>query len=309
MNRHLTVFALACSLVACGLAAAQNVHHEDAAGDRIAAADAAYQSKDWAKAESLYDQLVQAQPENPRYQYRLGVCRQGLGKHQAAIDAFQKSQSLGVPPQIVLYNLAVVYASMGQTGQALEQLASAVKAGYSQPDQLSSDPDLQPIHQDSRFSALVEQSKRNQKPCAYSTESRQFDFWVGDWDVVVTSAGSPAGRSHIERAIGDCVIWENWSGNSGHFGKSYNVYNANLKRWEQFWVDDTGGMIHFYGGLKDGVMDFYTDDIPQPDGTTWKRHLQFFNLGPDTVRQFSQGSKDSGKTWSVEYDLTYNRTK
>jgi hypothetical protein len=95
----------------------------------------------------------------------------------------------------------------------------------------------------------------------------------------------------------------------GHAGKSYNTFNPNLKRWEQFWVDNGAGMIHFYGGLKGNVMDFYTDDIPQPDGTNLKRHLQFFNLGQNQVRQFSQGSKDGGKTWSVEYDLTYNRTK
>ena len=50
-------------------------------------------------------------------------------------------------------------------------------------------------------------------------------------------------------------------GESDYAGKSYNVYNPDLKRWEQFWVDNVGGMIHFYGGLKDGVMDFYTDEI------------------------------------------------
>jgi hypothetical protein len=57
------------------------------------------------------------------------------------------------------------------------------------------------------------------------------------------------------------------------------------------------------------VMDFYTDEIPQSDGTRLKRHLQFFKVGADKVRQFSQGSTDDGKTWTVEYDLTYNRKK
>jgi len=92
-------------------------------------------------------------------------------------------------------------------------------------------------------------------------------------------------------------------------GKSYNIYNPDLKRWEQFWVDNQGGMIHFFGALNNGVMDFYTDEIPQSDGTKLKRHLQFFNEGADKVRQFSQGSTDGGKTWNVEYDFTYNRKK
>lgn len=74
-------------------------------------------------------------------------------------------------------------------------------------------------------------------------------------------------------------------------------------------MDNQGGMIHFFGGLKDGTMDFYTDDVPQPDGTNLRRHLQFFNQGPDKVRQLSQGSTDGGKTWNVEYDFTYVRAK
>ncbi len=279
--------------------------------DLSVAANAAYQAKDWSKAQSLYLQLTQSQPDNGRMWYRLGVCYQSLGNHEKALNAYQTAQAKGVPVGIVGYNLAAVFATMGQTDKALDELGDAIKQGYNQPDQMSSDPNLQSLHADPRFAALVEQAKHNQAPCDYTAENRQFDFWVGDWDVVSTQGSTPAGLSHIERTIGNCVIWENWIsiGNPGYTGKSYNIYNANFKRWEQFWVDSQGGMIHFYGNLNNGVMDFYTDEIPQPDGTKLKRHLQFFNLGPDKVRQFSQGSTDGGKTWNVEYDLTYNRKK
>ena len=280
------------------------------------AADAAYQAKDWAKAQRLYAQIVQNQPDNGRSFYRLGVCYQGLGQHQKALDAFQTAKAKGAPAAFVLYNIAAVYASMGETDKAFDQLAAAVKQGYKQPDQMSTDPDLQSIRGNARFMVLIEQAKHNQAPCDYKAEDRQFDFWVGDWEVVPTQGGGPAGISHIERTIGDCVIWENWTslGNAGYIGKSYNIYNADFKRWEQFWVDNQGGMIHFYGNLTGDIMDLYTDEIPQGDGTSLKRHLQFFNLGPDMhrpdkVRQFSQGSTDGGKTWNVEYDLTYNRKK
>jgi hypothetical protein len=96
---------------------------------------------------------------------------------------------------------------------------------------------------------------------------------------------------------------------SPYAGKSYNMYNTSLKRWEQFWVDNSAGMMFFYGNLKAGVMDFWTDNIPQPDGTSLKRHLQFFNISPDIVRQFSQKSTDDGKTWTLDYDFTYHRHK
>jgi tetratricopeptide (TPR) repeat protein len=306
MHRTRNASWIVCLLLAASLLLAQS----PAAQLDTAAADAAYQAKDWAKAGQLYEQLSQAPSAAPRIWFRLGVCRQQTGQHQAALAAFQKAQALGVPARIVGYNLAVVYASMGQTDNAMEQLGEAVKQGFSQPEQMNSDPDLQSLRSDTRFGALLEQARRNQTPCAYSPERRQFDFWVGDWDVVATRSGDPAGTSHIERTLGDCVIWENWSSlGSSYSGKSYNTYDANLKRWEQFWVDNVGGMVHFYGGLKEGIMDFYTDDVPQPDGTKLRRHLQFFNLGADKVRQFSQKSSDGGKTWTVEYDLTYSRKK
>jgi hypothetical protein len=195
--------------------------------------------------------------------------------------------------------------------KALEYLDRSVKNGFSQLSQLNSDPELAALRSDPRYAKVVHLVEVNVKPCAYTPENRQFDFWIGEWDVVTSDGIQPAGTSKIELILGDCVIQENWTsaGNVGYSGKSYNVYNSSLKRWEQFWADNAAGMIHFYGELKDHVMDYWTDEMPQPNGTKLKRHLQFIPLGPDKVRQFSQKSTDGGKTWTVEYDFTYNRKK
>jgi len=272
------------------------------------AADRAYQNKSWNEAERLYQQLAQSDPAVGRYWYRLGVSQHNAGHNEQALATFESAKSKGFPSLFVDYGMAEVYASLGRRDNALGALREAVKKGFSQPDQLTSDPDFESLRTDSGFAPLVEQARRNQTPCEYSAENRQFDFWIGDWNVVPSNGGLAQGSSHIAKELGGCTIWENWTSlGIGYTGKSYNVYNSNLKRWEQFWVDNAGGMIHFYGGLKDGVMDYWTDDIPQPDGTKLRRHLQFFNQGPDKVRQFSQGSTDGGKTWHVEYDLTYLR--
>jgi hypothetical protein len=139
-------------------------------------------------------------------------------------------------------------------------------------------------------------------------EFKQFDFWLGDWDVASAADGVHRGSSHISKEMGGCVVWENWtSAGSPYFGKSYNTWNPNLKRWEQYWVDTSAGVMFFHGELKNKVMDYWTDDVPQVGGRTLLRHLQFFNLGPDKVRQFSQGSSDGGNTWHTEYDFIYTR--
>ena len=278
--------------------------------DADSQAEAAYQQKNWPEAARLYSILTQKEPDKGLYFYRLGVAEQSQGQYEAALGAFNQAKAKGAPAPTVDYNLACVYARMNRHEEAITQLQEAMAKGFSQPDQLATDPDLESLRSDAKFPELVKQAKHNQQPCEYDAESRQFDFWIGDWHVSRTSGGPQVGASHIEKAIGGCVIWENWTSlGTNYFGKSYNTFNQNLKRWEQFWVDNQGGMIHFFGGLKDGTMDFYTDDVPQPDGSKLRRHLQFFNLGPDKVRQFSQGSTDGGKTWNVEYDFTYVRAK
>jgi tetratricopeptide (TPR) repeat protein len=271
-------------------------------------ANTAYEAKDWEKAAKLYEELskeMTAPP--PRVWLRLGAAMRSLGKYEEALAAFEKANQSGAGP-FGEYGKASVYVVLNQPEKAFASLDKAVQQGYADPETLSSEPNLMALRNDPRFAKLVEQAKKNQRPCAYTPENRQFDFWLGEWNVTTTQGAIPSGNSKIELILEDCVVQENWKSlNNPYAGKSYNIYNTALKRWEQYWVDNVGGNIFFYGGLKDGVMDYWTDDLPQPDGTKLKRHLQFFKLGPDTVRQFSQGSSDSGRTWQVEYDFTYTR--
>jgi len=270
-------------------------------------ANAAYEAKNWERAAKLYEELSKEMTTPPpRVWLRLGAAMRSLGRYEEAL-AFEKAGQNGAG-LFGEYGKAAVYAALNQPEKAFTSLDKAVQEGYADPDALTSDPDLAVLRNDPRFAKIIEQAKKNQRPCTYTSENRQFDFWLGEWNVSTTQGAVPSGNSKIELILEDCVVQENWKSlNSPYAGKSYNIYNASLKRWEQYWVDSVGGNIFFYGGLKDGVMDYWTDDLPQPDGTKLKRHLQFFKLGSDTVRQFSQGSSDGGKTWQVEYDFTYIR--
>jgi tetratricopeptide (TPR) repeat protein len=284
-------------------------HGQESVADK-AAANSAYDRKQWVKAESLYARITETEPGNGRAWYRLGVARHGLGQNPQAIAAFQRALEAGARPSLAEYQIAVCYAAANDQDNAFRFLDRAMTHGFSDADALKADTELAALRHDARFEQAVQRAMRNQKPCAFAVESRQFDFWVGEWDVVTTEGEMPAGSSRIERVLGDCVILENWkSSGVSYEGKSYNTYNTALKRWEQFWVDNAQGMVHFYGELKNGVMDYYTDEVPQPDGTKRKRHLEFVPLGPDKVRQVSHGSTDGGKTWQPEYDFTYNRRK
>lgn len=145
------------------------------------------------------------------------------------------------------------------------------------------------------------------KPCSMDTMYRQFDFWIGEWEVY--GAKGKAGTSRIELILDSCIILENWtSARAGYSGKSFNTYNASTRQWQQTWVDNSGGSTEYLRGQagKDMIV-FYADKNTGADGKNFLRRLTFYKLSSDKVRQHGERSNDEGKTWITEYDLEYRR--
>src|SRR3982751_391018 len=66
-------------------------------------------------------------------------------------------------------------------------------------------------------------------PCPTMAEARQFDFWIGTWDVTPWQVAAPTakqkmGVNEVYPILEHCVISENWTGVRGSNGKSYNFY-------------------------------------------------------------------------------------
>jgi hypothetical protein len=51
-------------------------------------------------------------------------------------------------------------------------------------------------------------------PSCSTPEHRQFDFWVGEWDVAMPD-GKHAGVNTITREHGGCLVREQWRGEGG----------------------------------------------------------------------------------------------
>jgi len=139
-------------------------------------------------------------------------------------------------------------------------------------------------------------------PCEKNPKNREFDFWVGSWNV--TMQGQQAGRNEIELILGDCVLFENWTGARGSTGKSFNYYDAAEGHWRQIWVDDRGGVIEFTGQVRDGVM-YYTATTNNPDGSELEHKLTFSQNDDGSVRQHWEQSKDGGDEWQTVWDGHY----
>lgn len=144
-------------------------------------------------------------------------------------------------------------------------------------------------------------------PCL-APEYRQFDFWVGDWDVF-DPAGNRVGTNNITREYDGCVVQEHWEarGPQKQVGSSFNTYNPGTRQWHQTWVDSTGGFLLLDGAFADGRM-VLSADMTNKRGRL--KHRITWTPQPDgRVRQFWETSADDGKTWKPSFDGMYVRAK
>ena len=134
-------------------------------------------------------------------------------------------------------------------------------------------------------------------------ECHQFDFWLGEWEVT-NPAGKPVGTSRIQSIAGGYALLENWEGAGGSSGKSINTYNPSTRHWQQFWVDNTGGVLELTGGLLDGRM-VLAQSSRRADGKTVTSRITWTPNPDGSVRQHWEQSEDEGKTWQTSFDGTY----
>jgi hypothetical protein len=147
-------------------------------------------------------------------------------------------------------------------------------------------------------------------PCG-APEHRQFDFWLGSWEVSKPD-GSRAGVNRITAILGGCALREEWSSEgSPYAGTSYNVYDAARGLWHQTWVDNQGGVLYLEGGLVGEAM-VLEGERPGPAGeggevAAVRHRITWTPLGEERVRQHWETSKDGGETWSTAFDGLYVR--
>jgi len=237
--------------------------------------------------------------------YYIGTAEYSLKNYDEAINAYKMAME-GLKGPTVSYNLAGVYALLGDKENAYKWLEEAITKGFGQYKTLEKDNDFASINKEDRFKKLLEKAKINGNPCLAREEYSQFNFWVGKWDVV-NPAGNHAGDSEIDLMNNGCTIVENWTGAGGFVGKSFNYFDTTDNKWHQFWINQNAQKTTFEGNLIDGNMVYYSYDHVKDEKNPYLERLTFFNLGPDKVRQFDERSTDQGKTWTVGYDLTYNR--
>lgn len=278
-------------------------------------ADSMFSLGQWKQALPLYEKLMKQIPQNSLEWNRMGYCYHNLGNYTEAMNCYQRSLANNPPAglkPIVESRIARLYALQKNSSKSFEWLDSAMAAGYFNLKELESNADFASLRSEPAYKKVHDDLYYRAYPCMGDSNSRKFDFWVGEWDVHPNGTNTIVGKSKIEIASGGCMILENWTSLAFDYsGKSINVYSPATGKWEQYWVGSEGAPQrpnHFINGeYKDGAMRFeYSGKDHNGDFTG---RFIFYNLGPDKVRQFNERSYDGGKTWATNYDFIYERKK
>ncbi len=136
-----------------------------------------------------------------------------------------------------------------------------------------------------------------------AAEQRQFDFWVGEWDV--TEKGKPAGHSRIERILDGCALLENWSGAGGSEGRSLNFFDRDDGRWHQAWIDAAGEALFLSGRFADGAMRLEGERRATGKQPAMRHRITWTRLPDGTVRQLWESSPPGSERWQVMFDGHY----
>lgn len=270
-------------------------------GDLSQQADRAAANKDWVTAAKHYRALTVEDDDNGRAWFMLGYCLHASGNIAEAIDAHRRATAFDRTKPTAYYNLACAYALSSQREAALEALQHSVDAGFVSSSPITHDPDFESIQSDPEFLRLAEAAM----PSADREVYRQFDFWIGTWDVFARD-GSQAGTNVITKDEKGFLLTEKWTNNSGSTGTSISYYDPSDQCWKQTWVDAGGNIVRYRGGYRDGNMRF-EGSLTKPSGARVASRVTYHANDDGSIRQLIEHSSDSGRNWSVYFDGKYVR--
>lgn len=152
----------------------------------------------------------------------------------------------------------------------------------------------------------IGQAKRTIPDPCRGPEHREFDFWLGLWNID-NAAGDHIGTSVITSELDGCVIMEDFIGSGGFQGRSLNFYDADTDTWHQTFVDGLIGNFRLSGGLQgDEMVMTGSQTVVQFPFAIRQRdsRITWTPLSAGRVRQVIEASFDGGPVQTT-FDGTY----
>jgi hypothetical protein len=139
----------------------------------------------------------------------------------------------------------------------------------------------------------------------HSSASRQFNFWLGEWDLTWQDGGR--GTNSIRAILDGNVIFESFdaSPTDTFKGMSFSVFNLALGKWQQTWVDNRGNYLDFVGTYLDGKMTL--ERVVTLAEKTIKQRMVFYNITDTSLDWIWERSEGQGAAWEPLWQIHYQR--
>jgi hypothetical protein len=154
---------------------------------------------------------------------------------------------------------------------------------------------------------------------ALPPESRQFDFWVGEWDVnlrIRQDDGSwldaVQATAEIYPILSGKAVLELWSdartsGIKGYSLRYFDVARDEWVLWLNWPAPNRSGSSSLSGTFRHGRGEFFST-MMNPDGSETLSRYTFSDVTPSSLRWDDAFSSDGGDTWTNRWIMEFTRT-
>jgi hypothetical protein len=156
-------------------------------------------------------------------------------------------------------------------------------------------------------------------PACPEPEARQFDFWVGQWDInnryfVNGERWVDAGvaTNLVHPVLGGCAVVEHWAGNLGRSqirGFSIRMYDPEKGKWVLLlsWPNpERPGFTFLEGNFRHGRGEFFTEGTNAAGDSVLTRY-SFSDVTDSSLRWDAASSTDGGAAWSSTWIMEFQR--
>jgi hypothetical protein len=143
------------------------------------------------------------------------------------------------------------------------------------------------------------------RPCSRTAETRQLDYWLGNWTMANADVGSNSSKVYL--SLDKCVFVEHWENGKGHVTEKMLAYSPEEKNWYGMFADNEGRVHVFLDGkVGSGTAEFHGPSHG-PKGEVVLNRLKVVRLSPNKVEETWEKSTDQGATWTTAYRAEYSR--
>ena len=206
-------FSILCALAAPALAA-QTPGALQPPANALQRANTLFSQSNWSASLDAYSALAKEYPSHALSRFRVGVSLLGLGKFSDAEASLREGERLGIAPAQAGYRLAQVFAEEHKSDAAIDELLRSAGAGaFFGAPAIDADPHFASLKTHPKWTATLDAFDAVVRPCMHDPRFREFDFWLGDWDVRPTGAppAGPPGRNTVTLEDNGCVVMEHWA--------------------------------------------------------------------------------------------------